>query len=113
MDNNRKIAKWAGWEREDEMGVWYSVPSMGRKESPPLVDEMRYLWDSVLFPLIKERNVQMDFMIELANETGIEMRGWGVDLLTGAWELVIAAPSQLAEALMRVIDEEEDAQETD
>ena len=105
FDNNRKIARWAGWERDG--GKWYSVPGVGRSETPVLVDEMSWLWSAVLFPLIREREIHVDFMVELALEMKIDVRGWMIDLLADGWKLITATPAQFATALVRVIDEEE------
>jgi len=108
MDNNRKIARWAGWERDG--GKWYSIPGVGRKETLVLVDETHWLWVAVLLPLIREREIHMDFMVELALEMKIDVRGWMIDLLADGWKLITATPKQFATALTRVIDEEEDGE---
>ena len=106
---NEKIIKWAGWER----GSRYFIQGMSGRQYPPLIDEDRSIWDLALFPLIKKRMVQMDFMAELMIEMEIESMGWAINLLTGGWELLLATPAQFSRALVRVIEEEEMIKEED
>ena len=109
INNNAKIAKWAGWERDNG----YFIQEWGGVQYLPLIDEDRSIWELALFPLIKKRMVQMDFMAELMIEMEIESMGWAINLLTGGWELLLATPAQFSRALVRVIEEEEMIKEED
>ena len=101
---NEKIAKWAGWERDG--GKWYDVPGLGKEigrlHSPPLLDESRFLWDAVLFPLIEERGLANEFAKGI-DSLFMEDSGSMYFLV---WCAPTANPVDLARALVRVIDEE-------
>lgn len=105
MDNNRKIAKWAGWERDN--GAWYSVPGIGRTTEPPLVDELHHLWDNVLFPLIEARRKQSAFIEHLCFNIGSTLTMTEDEL---RWRIRLATPTQLAKALVRVINKEREGE---
>ena len=106
MNNNRRIAEWAGWKREDDKGEWWSVPGFGRKPKRPDLGSSNaiVLWHSTLFPLIEERGMACDFV----DNVTLICRGQSVityGTCTVIWRALTATPAQLVEALVRAIKE--------
>ena len=98
MDANCKIAEWAGFVVSGS-GKWISRDRF-YTVYPAIAPVTSFeFWHTFLFPLIEERGLKHDFIIAGS--------WWMEDIAaTNEWVLLTATPAQLAEALVKVIDEE-------